>query len=166
MIGLILCERKFIMVRNGVHITGITVKRIFFTRSFFFYTLWSGTIRKKHIKILKNVIPMQFKNENDIKVNEYLRKLYYLPDLHANSCSVHSPSFRVFLICDLQWFGSSSDWSGQSTLWSHRHNLEIQWIPKFQSSSFDILDLWLPDLINSITYNLFFLCHYEFKNLS
>ena len=33
-------------------------------------------------------------------------------------------------------------------------------------SGFDILDLWLPDFIISSTYNLFFLCHHEFKNLS
>ena len=64
--------------------------------------------------------------------------LYNLPEVQANSCSVHSPSFRVLLICDLQWFGSSSDLSGQSTLWSHRHNFEMQWIPKC-SRNFDLL---------------------------
>ena len=73
--------------------------------------------------------------------------LYNLPEVQANSCSLHSPSFRVLLICDLQWSGSSSDLSGQSTLWSHRHNFEMQWIPKW-SRSFDLLIcVFLPNFI-------------------
>ena len=77
--------------------------------------------------------------------------LYNLPEVQANSCSVHSPSFRVLLICDLQWFGSSSDLSGQSTLWSHRHNFEMQWIPKC-SRNFDLLYLCLFQVILGLDF--------------
>ena len=52
-----------------------------------------------------------------------------LPEVHANSCSVHCPCFRLLVKCNLQWFIFSSDLSGQSVRWSHLHNLEMQCNP-------------------------------------
>ena len=72
MIGLILCERKFIMGRDGVHITGITVNRFFYEKSICFILCDQAQWEAYKINQKQNTNAIQewkFWKENDMKVN-------------------------------------------------------------------------------------------------